>query len=190
MLYEHATPELTPAEFDAGINAGYPLLKSRLFRYSRGLMPVEDLVQETMLRAVTNRDKFRGSQEKILPWLITIGRNLAADLRRKQKPQPETVPYEEDTEEGDTLPATESEAARANRLEQKAVLRQEIARLPERERRAFMLIRWREFSYDQAAARLGTTVNSLDHAVRRSTERLRKVLPALSPRFRGLANQA
>lgn len=46
---------------------------------------VDDLVQETYLRAIRSLGSFRG-ESPVLPWLITIGRRTCADhVRRRQR---------------------------------------------------------------------------------------------------------
>ena len=55
---------------------------------------IEELVQDTFVRAFASMDSFR-SESSLRTWLFTIERNLMLDRRRAEKRDRETVPIEE-----------------------------------------------------------------------------------------------
>jgi RNA polymerase sigma-70 factor (ECF subfamily) len=61
-----------------------------IFRYIYGLnggpqQEVEDLTAETFIRAWKARQRFEGSEEAALGWLLRIARNLVIDSHRRTK---------------------------------------------------------------------------------------------------------
>lgn len=55
---------------------------------------IEELVQDTLVKAFASIDNFRGDSS-LRTWLFTIERNLMLDRRRAEKRNRETVPIEE-----------------------------------------------------------------------------------------------
>lgn len=55
---------------------------------------IEELVQDTFVRAFASLDSFR-NESSLRTWLFTIERNLMLDRRRSEKRDRETVPIEE-----------------------------------------------------------------------------------------------
>jgi RNA polymerase sigma-70 factor (ECF subfamily) len=55
---------------------------------------IEELVQDTFVRAFASLDSFRG-ESTLRTWLFTIERRLMLDRRRAERRSPETVPVDE-----------------------------------------------------------------------------------------------
>lgn len=65
-------------------------LKSYLLRITASIEDVEDIIQETYIKASTKLDSFR-AESTIKTWIFTIASNLAKDNLRAKKRWPETV---------------------------------------------------------------------------------------------------
>ena len=67
-----------------------PLLKSYLFRITVSVQDVEDILQDTYIRASSGIAKFNG-ESSLKTWLFAIATNLAKDNLRAKKRWPENV---------------------------------------------------------------------------------------------------
>jgi RNA polymerase sigma-70 factor, ECF subfamily len=112
---------------------------------------IDDLVQDTFVRAFQSLDGFRG-ESSFRTWLFTIERRLLLDRRRAEKRRPSRV----EVQEGDA--ATEYDALdsivageAANRV------REAMARLSPTQREVFALRVARGLSYKEIAELVGTT---------------------------------
>jgi RNA polymerase sigma-70 factor (ECF subfamily) len=131
---------------------------------------VDDLVQETFIRAFRSVDRFRG-QCQFRTWLLTIGGNVLKDYgrrasRRKLMPLDETV-RDVTGDPHELAVASEAEARLAAGLKV----------LPRLQREVFLLRAQQGLEYDEIAAALATTPGAArvhyHHAVRRLKEMLR-----------------
>lgn len=78
-------------DFQQGLVYFLPNLKAFACSLTRDITHAEDLVQDTVLRALSNQEKFiRGSN--LLAWLFTILRNLFLSELRRNKSFAEIVP--------------------------------------------------------------------------------------------------
>lgn len=66
------------------LSENYPILQGYVIKMTGNLDISQDIVQETMLKAVVNIKKFV-PKAKFSTWLITIATNLYRDLLRKTK---------------------------------------------------------------------------------------------------------
>ncbi len=128
---------------------------------------VDDLVQETFIRAFRGVDRFRG-QCQFRTWLLTIGGNVLKDYgrragRRKVVPLDESV-HDVAGDPHEHAVATEAEARLAAGLQV----------LPRLQREVFLLRAQQGIDYVEIAAALGTTPGAArvhyHHAVRRLKE--------------------
>jgi RNA polymerase sigma-70 factor (ECF subfamily) len=117
-----------------------PHLRAFALRISRNRSLADDLVQETMLRALCNSDKFlQGTNMQA--WLSTILRNRFYDELRARS---HFAVY-------DALPhPTEQAGEQEAQLEMKEIER-EFAALPVLQREALSLVGVNGFSYEEAA---------------------------------------
>lgn len=73
---------MTTAEFTAELTRLQPTLKALTHRFTHNKEESQDLVQDTLLRALTYRDKFR-KDTNLKGWLFTIMRNTYINNYRK-----------------------------------------------------------------------------------------------------------
>jgi RNA polymerase sigma-70 factor (ECF subfamily) len=112
---------------------------------------VEELVQDTFVRAFASLDTFRG-EASLRTWLFTIERRLLLDRRRAERRRPPDVELEEThaTAAGDPL---DSVVARESRER----LRVAVERLSPTQREVFTLRVGEGLSYREIAQAVGTT---------------------------------
>jgi len=130
---------------------------------------VDDLVQETFIRAFRAVGKFRG-QCQFRTWLLTIGGNVLKDAARRFR-QVRVVPLDDELRSRDGDP---HETAVAGETEGR--LREGLERLPHMQREVFLLRAQQGLEYEEIAAALGTSPGAArvhyHHAVRRLKESL------------------
>ena len=131
---------------------------------------VDDLVQETFIRAFRALGRFRG-QCQFRTWLMTIGGNVLKDAHRRAR-RARVVPL------GDDLRATDGdphERAVAGEAERRLVAG--LEQLPRMQREVFLLRAQQGLEYEEIAAALGTTPGAArvhyHHAVRRLKEHMK-----------------
>lgn len=130
---------------------------------------LDDLVQETFIRAFRAAARFRG-QCQFRTWLLAIGGNVLKDAARRAR-RHRVVPLDEDVRAADGDP---HEQAVAGELEER--LQQGIARLPKLQREVFLLRAQQGLEYEEIAAALSTSAGAArvhyHHAVKRLKELL------------------
>ena len=133
---------------------------------------LDDLVQETFIRAFRAVAKFRG-QCSFRTWLLAIGGNVLKDAHRKSK-RARVVPLADDLHASDGA-GDPHERAVAGEVEQR--LQQGLSRLPRMQREVFLLRAQQGLEYDEIAVALGTTPGAArvhyHHAVRRLKEHVK-----------------
>jgi RNA polymerase sigma-70 factor, ECF subfamily len=76
---------MSTINFQTEVKAATVVLKPHAMRLTRDSHDAEDLIQETIIRALTNEDKFQEGTN-IRAWLFTIMRNIFInDYRKKSK---------------------------------------------------------------------------------------------------------
>jgi RNA polymerase sigma-70 factor (ECF subfamily) len=151
-----------------------PRLGAYLLRNLRSAAWAEDLLQETFIRMHCARAGFRRGAP-VLPWAFAIARGVLIDAIRRDRRRPGDGAADEAGEELATSAEPETLAARRQLRER---LAREIARLPEKLREAFSLIKLDELSESDAAAVLGTTRATVKLRVFRAKRKLRLALGA------------
>ena len=130
---------------------------------------LDDLVQETFIRAFRAVGRFRG-QCQFRTWLLTIGGNVLKDAARRFR-QVRVVPLDDELRSRDGDP---HETAVAGETEGR--LREGLERLPHMQREVFLLRAQQGLEYEEIAAALGTSPGAArvhyHHAVRRLKESL------------------
>ena len=134
-----------------------------------GVADVDDLVQETFIRAFRALGKFRG-QCRFRTWLMTIGGNVLKDAYRRVR-RSRVVPLADDLRATDGDPHEHAVAG-----EMEARLADGLGRLPRMQREVFLLRAQQGLEYEEIAAALGTTPGAarvhFHHAVKRLKENL------------------
>ena len=127
----------------------------------------EDLVQETVLRAISKQERFEAGTN-LAAWLMTILRNLFYSGRRRTQREVEdaegvhaatmiSIPDQEDA-----IIVQDLHAA--------------LAKLPRVQRDAIMLVGAEGMAYEEAAAALGVNVGTLKSRVNRARNRLAELM--------------
>ena len=128
----------------------------------------DDLVQETLLRALANIHSFQPGTN--LPaWLFTILRNLFRSEYRKRRREVEDADgsYRRNAE-------IQPEQTRPRRSSRNSATRSR--QLPQDQREALILVGASGFSYEDAAAICGCAVGTIKSRVNRARTRLAKML--------------
>jgi RNA polymerase sigma factor (sigma-70 family) len=130
---------------------------------------VDDLVQETFIRAFRSVDRFRG-QCQFRTWLLTIGGNVLKDFgRRMGRRGRQVMPLDESVRDTTGDPHEHAEASEAE-----AQLAAGLRRLPRLQREVFLLRAQQGLEYEEIAAALATSPGAArvhyHHAVKRLKE--------------------
>ena len=127
----------------------------------------DDLVQETLLRALANIDSFQPGSN--LPaWLFTILRNLFRSDYRKRRREVEDA-------EGSYAKTLKTQPAQGAHLEFEE-FRAALDKLPQDQREALILVGASGFSYEDAAAICGCAVGTIKSRVNRARSKLSALL--------------
>jgi RNA polymerase sigma-70 factor, ECF subfamily len=177
-----AAPPLTDAALIAAWQGGdEPAAAELVRRHARALAwflagagaleaDVDDLVQETFIRAFRALGKFRG-QCRFRTWLLTIGGNVSKDAHRRSRGA-RVVPLAEDLRATDGDPHERAVAGEAERR-----LATGLERLPRMQRDVFLLRAQQGLEYEEIAAALGTSPGAArvhyHHAVKRLKEHMK-----------------
>jgi RNA polymerase sigma-70 factor (ECF subfamily) len=158
------TPE--PAIRDA-ILAAVPSLRAFAISLSGQVDRADDLVQDTLLRALSNIDRFeRGTN--LNAWLFTILRNLFHSEYRKRRREVE----DPDGAYAGRLKVQPEQGSRLDFEDFRAAL----DRLPHDQREALLLVGASGFSYEEAATICGCAVGTIKSRVNRARSRLAAIL--------------
>jgi RNA polymerase sigma-70 factor, ECF subfamily len=177
--------DLFPAD---RLRAYLHLLATRELRDDPGAISRSDLVQQTLLEAWKDRDRFRGRTEA--EWLAWARRILACnladarrhahraqrDVRRQRSLQDELD--RSSAELGGWLASVDPSPAQGVVLHERAArLAWALAQLPDAQREALVLQHWEGLTLTQIAARLGRTPAAVAGLLKRGLAGLRELLP-------------
>ena len=130
---------------------------------------LDDLVQDTFVRAFRSIERFRGDCQ-FRTWLLTIGGNVLKDAGRRAG-RAKVIPLAEDFAATGGDPHAEAEAGEAA-----ARLRAELGRLPRMQREVFLLRAQQGLDYGEIAVALGTTEGAARVHYHHAQKRLRESL--------------
>ena len=127
----------------------------------------DDLVQETLLRALANIDSFQPGSN--LPaWLFTILRNLFRSEYRKRR-------REVEDSEGRYAESLKTHPEQEGRVEFRE-FREALSKLPDDQREALILVGAAGFSYEETAEICGCAVGTIKSRVNRARSKLTEML--------------
>ena len=127
----------------------------------------DDLVQETMLRALANIHSFQPGTN-MSAWLFTILRNLFRSEYRKRRREVEDA-------DGSYADSLKSQPEQNSRVEFEE-FRGALTKLPSDQREALILVGASGFSYEEAAEICGCAVGTIKSRVNRARGRLADLL--------------
>lgn len=150
------------------IEASIPALRRYAHALLRSRQDADDLVQDTLLRALDNLHRLRGDGG-VRPWLFTIMHNLFVSQLRKTKARPAHEAITPATEAG--LFATDSQE---DGLHHRDVMRA-LDTLPIEQRSVILLVAVEDLSYSDVARVLGIPIGTVMSRLSRGRERLRAI---------------
>ena len=127
----------------------------------------DDLVQETLARALSKIDSLR-DESRLQVWLTQIMANLFRDQFRRITPDTGL--------ESDQLPASDDPEQATNRNQLVKQTREAVARLGEDQRQVLTLVDLAGFSYADTAAILDVPVGTIMSRLSRARRRMREML--------------
>lgn len=127
----------------------------------------DDLVQETLVRALANIDSFQPGTN-MSAWLFTILRNHFRSEYRKRR-------REVEDNEGHYAETLKSQPEQYGQVEFRE-FRQALAQLPSDQREALILVGASGFSYEEAAHICGCAVGTIKSRVNRARTRLAELM--------------
>ena len=158
--------KLDPAIRDQ-VLATVPSLRAFAISLCGNIDRADDLVQETLLRALANIDSFQPGSN--LPaWLFTILRNLFRSDYRKRRREVEDA-------EGNYAKTLKTQPSQGAHLEFEE-FRAALEKLPQDQREALILVGASGFSYEDAATICGCAVGTIKSRVNRARSKLAALL--------------
>lgn len=158
----------------------------RIFHFTYQFFRNEDLAaeltQETFLRVFRFIKRY-DPKKKFSTWIYSIAKNICIDEQRKIKRgravSLETLPPGTITGDTEALHLKDP-AYIAMRLEDKMLLEESVALLPEKYRAAIILCYFQELSYQEIADILGLSLNLVKVRIFRAKKKLLEILKAQS----------
>jgi RNA polymerase sigma-70 factor (ECF subfamily) len=158
--------------WQAEVVALIPALRAFAWSLSRNGSDADDLVQDTLIKAWTHRDKFEPGTN-LRAWLFTILRNTFythAVRRRREVADPEG-------KHAATLHAAPTQDWAVALHSMQAALQQ----LPDEHREALILVGAAGLTYEDAAEICGCALGTIKSRVNRARNRLLKIMDAMEP---------
>ncbi|UEM02115.1 sigma-70 family RNA polymerase sigma factor [Skermanella rosea] len=140
-----------------------------LRRYARALLrdrnDADDLVQESLARALSRADRFKPGTN-LRAWLFTIMHNVHVNQVRQKISRPDEVPVE-DYEMRLTTPARQETSIELRDMSRA------LADLPEEQRQVLLLVALEGLKYDEVAAVLQIPIGTVMSRLSRAREAVR-----------------
>jgi len=146
-----------------------PALRAFAWSLSHNASDADDLVQDTLIKAWTNRDKYEMGTN-LRAWLFTILRNTyyTTVVRRRREVRDEDGFYA----------ATLTSAANQDWSVAVSALQAALKRLPDEHREALVLVGGAGLTYEEAAEVCGCALGTIKSRVNRARNRLLKLMDA------------
>ena len=179
-MYRDADDDTLMAATAKGEEAAFRLLvlrwegpvKAFLVHMLGTMEEAEDLTQDTFVKVFKQAGRYRG-EGKFKSWLFRIAGNYARSRLRRRKILG-WVSFHPGLHDRDTERENpQQELAAAERAD---LLREAMARLPERQRQALALHRFQGLKYREAAEVMGTTVPGIESLIQRAMASLKSQL--------------
>ncbi len=154
------------AAFEELMNRHLRPVHAYTYRMCQSVQIAEEIAQETFMRVWTKSQSWIPNRVQFTTWLFQIARNLCIDSFRKRRAVFD--PDADITQIPDHSPKIDQTMAIA--------IQQAVAKLPERQRTAFMLCQIQGWSQAEAAAMMETTPEAIDSLISRARRTLRTIL--------------
>lgn len=129
-----------------------PFLRAFAVRYLRGSVDADDVVQEALINAWRNLHRLE-DPSKVRTWLATAVARRAADVARTRARRGDQVLDDDDRVADHSTPDAVVERHATTRA-----LHDAIERLPDDQREVWVLREFADLSYDEIAARTGSSI--------------------------------
>ncbi len=144
-----------------------PALRAYAINLTRNVATADDMVQDTVVKAWTNIDKFQPGTN-MRAWLFTILRNTFYSSRRKTNREVPDV-------DGAFTARLSEKPAHDGRL-QMADFQKAFVQLPDEQRETLVLVGAAGFSYEEAAEMCGVAVGTIKSRANRGRKRLAELM--------------
>jgi len=168
------------ASFETLMKKFYPRLLNFINRYVGIREIAEDLTQEVFIKVYNNAANYQ-PKAKFSTWVFTIARNISLNELRTHKRK--TISLDESFQApggqlqrqiaDDTATNPNEDLVKQERI---AAIKKAIHELPENQRVAVLLRRYEDFSYEEIAQSMNTTVKAVKSLLNRAKENLRNIL--------------
>ena len=158
---------MTRPSLEEQLIAEVPSLRAFARSLAQDHATADDLVQETILKAWSKLDSFEDGTN-LRAWLFTILRNTFFSLKRKVRREVEDV--------DGAHAAKLVQLPRQEGAMELAKFRTALARLPDDQREALVLVGAAGFTYEEAAAICGCAVGTMKSRINRARDRLSSLL--------------
>lgn len=151
-----------------------------------------DAVQDGFIKALTHLQNFQG-RSTFKTWLLRVVSNASLDLGR-QRGRRESIPLDglgpQDHDRFDWLKREENPGAKLEQEDFRRLLQQALARLPEPQRRTFVLHAEAELSYREVAEVLRISIGTVMSRLYYARQKLRACLePVLNEIYDPMAEK-
>ena len=167
------------ATFGNSVAQHLPYLKRMIRGLTRNDAITEDIVQQTVLKALIHADQFR-FESTLKTWLTSIAKNESRQVYRC-KWRTCSVPLTADTLEHEPSSDVDSPSLSYQVSEREVLIRQAVARLPGPYRSVVELCDLQSLSLREAAARLRLTIPAVKARLQRGRKKLRRSVLELKP---------
>ena len=157
--------------FSQRVQAAIPALRRYARALTRDVEIADDLVQDTLVRALRSEHLFQG--EEVRSWLYTIMTNLNRNRRRALARRPVLMPIEDDN-----IAGTPESPAGARDIERA------LASLGEDQRSALLLVTLEGLSYRETAEIQGVAIGTVMSRLARARAHVKAYLDGERPALR------
>ena len=134
-----------------------------------GVESAQDIAQEVFLTAYTKLRSFDSARSRFSTWLFTIARNKSVNALKKKRPiTAERI--------ADQAAAEHDPSDTLSHAEMCEWMDHELAALPAKQRRAFVLAEFEQLPYDQIAQIEGVGLGTVKSRISRARAKLRSAL--------------
>jgi RNA polymerase sigma-70 factor, ECF subfamily len=155
-----------------------PFLTRTVRRLMHGDQMAEDIVQETVLKALTHADQFR-FESTLKTWLVSIAVNEIRQAYRRCKWCKHTVPLMEETVDMDRCRSLTFSNNDYEANERATFVRNAVCGLPDMYRSVLELCDFQQLEMKDAARKLGLTLATVKTRRHRARQRLRPLMAQL-----------
>ncbi len=161
----------------------FPRILNFIFRFVKNREAAEDLTQEVFMKVYYSVSSYY-PKAKFKTWLYTIARNVSLNEMRKHKQRMVSLDETLSSREGVMQRQVADETVvrpdeSMVRQEMADVVRAAIESLPENQRIAVVLRRYEQFSYDEIAKTMDTSLKAVKSLLSRAKENLKNKLRGL-----------